>query len=91
LPTDNEFTRILQWPSYRVFRHEIDEKNKILELWVRRKRGSRKPFLLVAPFFEETFSGATVAPGSATAVVFSVVVASAVFMVVNPFCALVGA
>ena len=42
MPTDNEFTRILQWPSYRVYRHEIDEKNKILELWVRRKRGSRK-------------------------------------------------
>jgi transposase len=42
LPTDNEFTRILQWPGYRVYRHEIDEKNKILELWVRRKRGNRK-------------------------------------------------
>ena len=42
MPTDNEFTRILQWPGYRVYRHEIDEKNKILELWVRRKRGNRK-------------------------------------------------
>jgi len=42
LPTDNEFTRILQWPGYRVYRHEIDEKNKILELWTRRKRGNRK-------------------------------------------------
>jgi transposase len=42
LPTDNEFTRILPWPGYRVYRHEIDEKNKILELWVRRKRGNRK-------------------------------------------------
>jgi transposase len=42
LPTDNEFTRILQWPSYRVYRQKIDEKNKILELWVRRKRGNRK-------------------------------------------------
>jgi transposase len=42
LPSDNEFTRILQWPGYRVYRHEIDEKNKILELWVRRKRGNRK-------------------------------------------------
>jgi transposase len=42
LPTDNEFTRILQWPGYRVYRHEIDETNKILELWVRRKRGNRK-------------------------------------------------
>jgi transposase len=42
LPTDNEFTRILQWPGYRVYRHEIDEKNKTLDLWVRRKRGNRK-------------------------------------------------
>jgi transposase len=25
-----------------VYRHEIDEKNKVLELWVRRKRGNRK-------------------------------------------------
>jgi len=42
LPTDNEFTRILQWPGYRVYRQEIDEKKKALELWVRRKRGNRK-------------------------------------------------
>jgi transposase len=42
LPTDNEFTRILQWPGYRVYQNKIDEKNKILELWVRRKRGNRK-------------------------------------------------
>jgi len=42
LPTDNEFTRILQWPGYRVYQHKIDEKNKILELWVRRKRGNHK-------------------------------------------------
>jgi len=42
LPTDNEFTRILQWPGYRVYRHQIDEKNRTLDLWVRRKRGNRK-------------------------------------------------
>lgn len=42
LPTDQEFTRILQWPGYRVYRHEIDEKSKTLDLWVRRKRGNRK-------------------------------------------------
>jgi transposase len=42
LPTDNEFTRILQWPGYRVYRQKIDEKNKTLDLWVRRKRGNRK-------------------------------------------------
>jgi transposase len=42
LPTDNEFTRILQWPGYRVYRHQIDEKNRTLDLGVRRKRGNRK-------------------------------------------------
>lgn len=42
MPSDNEFTRILQWPGYRVYRHHIDEKKQILELWVRRKRGNRK-------------------------------------------------
>ena len=42
MPTDNEFTKILQWPGYRVYRHEIDEQKKTLELWVRRKRGNRK-------------------------------------------------
>jgi transposase len=42
VPTENEFTRILQWPGYRVYRQEIDEKNKALDLWVRRKRGNRK-------------------------------------------------
>ena len=39
---DSEFTRILDWPGYRVFRHEIDETNKILRLWVRRKRRNRQ-------------------------------------------------
>jgi hypothetical protein len=42
LPNDSEFTRILQWPGYRVYRHVIDEKTQTLELWVRRKRGNRK-------------------------------------------------
>jgi transposase len=42
LPTDNEFTKILSWPGYRVYRHEIDEQAKTLRLWVRRKRGNRK-------------------------------------------------
>jgi zinc-finger of transposase IS204/IS1001/IS1096/IS1165 len=32
----------MQWPSYRVYRRVINEKNKTLELWVRRKRGNRK-------------------------------------------------
>ena len=42
MPTDNEFTRILQWPGYRVYQQKIDDKSKTLELWVRRKRGNRK-------------------------------------------------
>ena len=39
---DNEFTKILGWPGYRVYRHEIDEAAMTLRLWVRRKRGYRK-------------------------------------------------
>ncbi len=35
------FTRILDWPGYRVYRHEIDEKTRTLKLWARRKRGNR--------------------------------------------------
>jgi transposase len=42
LTTDREFTKILDWPGYQVYRHEIDEKAKTLTLWVRRKRGNRK-------------------------------------------------
>src|SRR5207245_1614917 len=38
---DNDFTKILRWPGYRVYRHEINEKAKTLRLWVRRKRGNR--------------------------------------------------
>jgi len=45
------------------------------------------PFFRVAPFFEEAFSGATCAPCSATPTAFSVIVASAFVMVMNPFCA----
>ena len=39
---DNEFTKILGWPGYRVYRQEIDEAAKTLRLWVRRKPGNRK-------------------------------------------------
>jgi len=42
VPTDNDFTKILNWPGYRVYRHEIDERRKKLRLWVQRKRGNRK-------------------------------------------------
>lgn len=33
---------MLDWPGYRVWRYEIDEKAKKLKLWVRRKRGHKK-------------------------------------------------
>lgn len=39
---DNDFTKILAWPGYRVYRHEINENGKTLKLWVRRRRGNRK-------------------------------------------------
>ena len=32
----------LGWPSYRVYRSEINEDSKTVRLWVRRKRGHRK-------------------------------------------------
>jgi len=39
--TEREFTKILDWPGYRVYRHEIDEQARTLKLWVRRKSGNR--------------------------------------------------
>jgi transposase len=42
VPTDDDFTRILNWPGYRVYRHQIEERGKKLTLWVRRKPGNRK-------------------------------------------------
>jgi len=39
---DNDWTKILGWPGYRVYRQEIDEIAKTLKLWVKRKRGNRK-------------------------------------------------
>jgi transposase len=38
---DNDWTKVLAWPGYRVWRSEIDESGKRLKLWVRRKRGNR--------------------------------------------------
>jgi len=35
---DSDWTRILGWPGYRVYQHEIDEQAKTLKLWVRRSR-----------------------------------------------------
>jgi len=37
-----DWTKVLGWPGYRVYRHEIEEHAKTLKLWVRRKRGNRK-------------------------------------------------
>jgi transposase len=39
---DQDWTKILDWPGYRVYRHEINEKAKTLRLWVRRKSGNQK-------------------------------------------------
>jgi len=39
---DTDWTKMLGWPGYRVYRHEINEEAKTLKLWVRRKRGNRK-------------------------------------------------
>src|SRR5271157_2555494 len=40
--TDSEWTKILGWPGYRVYRSEINQAAKTLRLWVRWKRGNRK-------------------------------------------------
>jgi transposase len=40
--SESEWTKILGWPGYRVYGSEINEADKILRLWVRRKRGNRK-------------------------------------------------
>jgi transposase len=38
---DNDWTRVLGFPGYRVYRQDIDEKRKHLKLWIRRKRGNQ--------------------------------------------------
>ena len=40
--THKEWTAILAWPGYRVYRYELDEEAKTLKLWVRRKPGNRR-------------------------------------------------
>jgi transposase len=40
--SESEWTKILRWPGYRVYRSEINEGTKRLRLWVRRKRGNRQ-------------------------------------------------
>jgi transposase len=39
---DSDLTKLLGWPGYRVYRHEINERAKTLKLWIRRKRGNKK-------------------------------------------------
>src|SRR5271165_2410197 len=39
---ETDWSKVLGWPGYRVYRHEINEPRKTLKLWVRRKRGNRK-------------------------------------------------
>ena len=50
---DSELTKLVGWPGYRVYRHEIGEKAKTVQLWIRRKRGTRKPVLRMRPETEE--------------------------------------
>ena len=38
----SDWTKVLAWPGYRVYRFEIDEKARTLRLWVRRKSGNHK-------------------------------------------------
>lgn len=38
---ENDWSKILGWPGYKVYRHEIDERAKTLKLWVRRKRANK--------------------------------------------------
>jgi transposase len=37
---DNDWTKVLGFPGYRVYQHEIDERGKHVTLWIRRKRGN---------------------------------------------------
>ncbi len=39
---ETDWTKLLDWPGYRVYQQEINEKDKSLRLRVRRKRGNRK-------------------------------------------------
>lgn len=39
---EQDWTKVLGWPGYRVYRKEIDEPGKRLKLWVRRKKAGLK-------------------------------------------------
>jgi transposase len=38
---DNDWTKVLGFPGYRVYKHGIDEVRKHVTLWIRRKRGNQ--------------------------------------------------
>src|ERR1039457_3749420 len=38
---ENDWTKVLGFPGYRVYQQEIDEEHQQLKLWIRRKRGNR--------------------------------------------------
>ena len=39
---ESDWTKVLGWPGYRVYRMEIDEPGKKMKLWVRRKKAGLK-------------------------------------------------
>jgi hypothetical protein len=40
--SESEWTKILEWPCYQVYRSEIKEESNTPRLWVRRQRGNRR-------------------------------------------------
>ena len=38
---ENDWTKVLGFPGYRVYKQDIDEEHKQLKLWIRRKRRNR--------------------------------------------------
>jgi hypothetical protein len=38
---ESDWTKVLGFPGYRVYKQDIDEEHKQLKLWIRRKRGNR--------------------------------------------------
>jgi transposase len=39
---ESDWTKVVGWPGYRVYRQEIDEAGRKVKVWVRRKRGNRR-------------------------------------------------
>lgn len=37
---ERDLNKILGWPGYKVYRHEIDEQKRTVRVWVKRKRGN---------------------------------------------------